>query len=500
MERKRKRFCRAGIFCLLSALLLGGCATGSEPPAGTTETRPRAYTEGPPESTVSETDRGRVTEAPTTSGEKQEELPKVDIEKSNAAQKYFAGTTDKNAVSYQAGEEIKFTVSLRADGALASCAKFKYILKADDGRQPEEGFADGKTGVFTLTTKLDIPGFVNLQVIACNKDGNALSGVNYFKGGAGVEIEKLQKAKAEPDDFDAFWHSQLAKLEGVTPELMEIREVTSPDAVFTVYAVKIRFTEQNTWGNYVSAYLSVPKNAKAGSLVLNVNYQGAGVSDLNKRCTKGQAMLTVSAHSMELGRDSSYYGGLMNSTLRDYPHAHNATRDTVYFREMVLRDIQAVRFMKQYFGESGADERFRGLWNSKQQLILSGGSQGGFQAVAVAALESGVSMLDINYPWLCDIGGCGTNGRMESTFMPTYTPALEYYDTVNFAKRLTCPTYIGIEGLGDDIATTTGVTVFWNSLNPGIVRRITYVQNQSHSHFPIGKTDKFTLNGTVTKN
>ena len=88
---------------------------------------------------------------------------------------------------------------------------------------------------------------------------------------------------------------------------MEIREVTSPDAVFTVYAVKIRFTEQNTWGNYVSAYLSVPKDAKAGSLVLNVNYQGAGVSDLNKRCTKGQAMLTVSAHSMELGRDSSYY-------------------------------------------------------------------------------------------------------------------------------------------------------------------------------------------------
>ena len=81
MERKRKRFCRAGIFCLLSALLLGGCATGSEPPAGTTETRPRAYTEGPPESTVSETDSGRVTEAPTTSGEKQEELPKFTAKK-----------------------------------------------------------------------------------------------------------------------------------------------------------------------------------------------------------------------------------------------------------------------------------------------------------------------------------------------------------------------------------------------------------------------------------
>lgn len=421
----------------------------------------------------------------------------MDIEKSNAAKKYFVGTTNKNAVSYKTGEEMKFTVSLRADGKLASCAKFKYILQADDGREPEEGYADGKTGVFTLTTKLDVPGFVNLQVIACNKDGDALSDVNYFKGGAGADIENIQKAKAEPADFDAFWQSQLAKLEGTAPELMEIKEVASPDAAFTVYYVKIRFIKRNTWGNYVSAYLSVPKDAKAKSLALNVNYQGAGIFELTKRCTKGQAMLTVSAHCMELGKDSTYYGGLMNSTLRDYP---NATRETVYFREMVLRDIQAVRFMKQYFGENGTDERFKGLWNAKQELILSGGSQGGFQAVAVAALESGVSMLDINYPWLCDIGGCGTNGRIASTFMPSYTSALEYYDTVNFAKRLTCPTYIGIEGLGDDIATTTGVTVFWNNLNPSIVRQITYVQNQSHSHSPVEEPDKFTLNGTVSKN
>lgn len=89
--------------------------------------------------------------------------------------------------------------------------------------------------------------------------------------------------------------------------------------------------------------------------------------------------------------------------------------------------------------------------------------------------------------------------RYNSTFMPSYTSALEYYDTVNFAKRLTCPTYIGIEGLGDDIATTTGVTIFWNNLNPSIVRQITYVKNQSHSHSPVEEPDKFTLNGTVSK-
>ena len=132
-------------------------------------------------------------------------------------------------------------------------------------------------------------------------------------------------------------------------------------------------------------------------------------------------------------------------------------------------------------------------------MILSGGSQGGFQAVAVAALEpDNIPRIDINYPWLCDIGGCGTNGRMASTFMPDYTPALEYYDTVNFGKRLKCTVVLSQEGLGDDIATTTGVTIFWNNLPTDIVRMITYVQNQSHSHFP-QKTDRYTLTKAAGK-
>ncbi len=440
-------------------------------------------------------------ENPSKDDEKQEELPKVDIEKSNATQKYFVGTTDKNAVSYQLGEEIRFTVRLYAGAELASCAKFKYVLKADDGRDVETGYADGQLGMFKLTTKLDVPGFVNLQVIACDGDGNEINGVNYFKGGAGADISNIQKAKTEPEDFDAFWQGQLKKLNDTAPDLLEAREVDSPDAAFTVYAVKIRFRKRNTWGNYVAGYLSVPKNAQLGSLSLQVGYMGAGIFDAGKSCNQGTATLIVSAHCLELGQDSTYYGGLMNGTLRSYFDAHNATRETVYFREMILRDIQAVRFMRRYFSTDGADERFRGLWNAERELTLTGGSQGGFQAVAVAALEpNDISMIHIDYPWLCDIGGCGTDGRIASTFMPTYTPALEYYDTVNFGKRLSCPVIIGIEGLGDDIATTTGVTIFWNNLNPSITRQITYVQNQSHSHFPIGETDKFTLYGIVSPN
>ena len=505
MGDKKKGIGRIGVLCLLGVLLLGGCGRRTDLPGDITKAEDPTSSGGistdAPTTDGAETSGETKPEESTKDNGTQEELPKVDIEKSNAARKYFVGTTDKDAISYQLGEEMHFTVSLYADEELASCDKFKYVLKADDGRTVETGYADGKTGVFTLTTKLNVPGFVNLQVIACNKDGNEISGVNYFKGGAGADIANIRKVKAEPADFDAFWKDQLAMLDETAPDLLEAREVASPDASFKVYAIRIRFCERNTWGNYVSGYLSIPKNAKAGALALKMVYMGAGIFDIEKVCTKRTATLVVSAHSLELGRDGSYYGGLMNGSLRNYFDAHNATRETVYFREMILRDIQAVRFMKQYFGAEGTDERFSGLWNAKRELTLTGGSQGGFQAVAVAALEpEDVTMLLIDYPWLCDIGGCGTNGRIASTFMPTYTPALEYYDTVNFGKRLTCTVIIGIEGLGDDIATTTGVTVFWNSLSPNIIRRITYVQNQSHSHFPIGKTDRYTLNGTASSN
>ena len=500
-----------GICCLLAALLLVGCGGKADPPVGTTNpgstgtqetpTKPGSGTSA--EKPTAEKPTGERPTEEVTTGKQEEVKPTVDIEKSKAAQKYFVGTTNKNAISYQLGEEMRFTVSLYAGNEPASCAKFKYILKADDGRDVETGYADGKTGVFTLTTKLDVPGFVNLQVIACNQAGVAISGVDYFKGGAGADIGNIKKAvAAEPADFDAFWKDQLAGLDGTAPELLEAREVESPNGSFTVYAIKIRFCTQNTWGDYVSGYLSVPKTAgSAKKLALNVTFMGAGVSDIKKVCTAGTATLVVSAHSMELGRDSSYYGGLMNSTLRDYPNAHNQTRESVYFREMILRDIQAVRFMKQYFGADGPDERFAGRWDTKKGVIVSGGSQGGFQAVAVAALEpDDIPRIDINYPWLCDIGGCGKNGRMASTFMPDYTSALEYYDTVNFGKRLKCTVVLSQEGLGDDIATTTGVTIFWNNLPTNISRTMIYVQNQSHSHFPKGKTDRYTQNGTVEKN
>ena len=75
-----------------------------------------------------DTEMDNDTDGDDDNGQVEVEMPKIDIMNSTASQKYFVGTTNKDAVSYKTNEEIIFTVKLQADGKLASCPYFKYTL------------------------------------------------------------------------------------------------------------------------------------------------------------------------------------------------------------------------------------------------------------------------------------------------------------------------------------------------------------------------------------
>lgn len=407
---------------------------------------------------------------------------KMKITELEAKNKYITGTTEQDAVSYRVGEEIVFNLELKADSKLAGCELFSWKLTADDGTS-SNGMADGRSGKLTIKTSISKPGYVYLQVTACDAGGKAISGVKMYNGGAGANIEEIEKIKDEPADFDAFWADQLKLLDGVSPELIECTEVSGASG-YKVYAVKVR-TYSGTWGDYVSGYLSIPQSAKPGSLKIRMWYNGHGVENPTIYYNADTALFNVCAHSIEIGRETSYYNNLKSTTLYDYAFKYNSDRETVYFREMILRDIQALRFMKQYFGANGSDPRFAGLWNGETIRII-GGSQGGFQAVAVAALEGGITEVEACAPWLCDIGGYGVDGRQKSLFMPSYTAALEYYDTINFAKRLrNCKVVINLVGLGDYTANPAGITALYNNLDPSVSKTLEFEQNRTHSAAPV---------------
>ncbi|MBQ9113225.1 MAG: acetylxylan esterase, partial [Clostridia bacterium] len=187
----------------------------------------------------------------------------------------------------------------------------------------------------------------------------------------------------------------------------------------------------------------------------------------------GYITLRINAHSFENGQPSSYYQNLKNGELRNYGFSASDYADPseAYFRDMILRNVQAFRYLKTL------EE-----WNGRD-AVLRGGSMGGFQATAVAALEGGASELSVHIVWMCDVSGRSV-GKLEG-WLPQYTDNLRYFDTVYFAARVTCPTNITNAGLADYTATPCGVTAYYNALN--CRKTLVFVQSADHSTAPIKK-------------
>ena len=396
---------------------------------------------------------------------KTEEFTVKSITETTASAKYFVGNTDKDAVSYKSGETMTFTVGLFADGEAVSCPKFSWSISGDDGKK-SSGTADGSSGEITLTASCDTAGYVHVIVKACDEKGSPLEGVDVFEGGAGADIEKIAVGEKEPSDFDAFWAKQFDALLEAEPKVLSSTPVKTAREGFEVYDVRINMGDADP----VSGYVAYPAGAEKGSLKIRAAFMGYGVASSRVTCMDGYIVFAVNSHSINNGETDEYYTNLRNTEFASYGFRadENGNPETVYFKKMVLRDVQALRYLMA-----------NPLWNGTD-VELTGGSQGAFQSIAVGAvMNKYVTRLDVAIPWMCDLGGINI-GRMRG-WRPDYTDAMGYFDTANFAKRIKCPIYIEA-GLGDYICPPSGVTAMYNGITAP--KKITFVQNRTHSYNP----------------
>lgn len=400
-------------------------------------------------------------------------------------ERYFICETSKDALSYEIGEEIIFNISLFAGGELSSCARFDWTMKGDDGKS-SSGSIEGSSGQLSLSTTLDNNGFVMVEVRAIGADGNEIDSSIRFSGAAGVHPELLTITKEEPEDFDEYWADAIAEMMAVAPDIIEMEEVEGKSG-FKAYKMKLACAGNEKWTGetYVSGYLTYPTNAAKKSLSIKATFQGYGVNSPSLSYSDSAITFAVCGHSIEVGLESSYYKDLQSGILsgHGWSNAENADGKNVYFRYMLLRDLQALRFMKEYFGADGLD-----LWNG-DSINLSGSSQGGFQVIALAALDKDVDSISAGVPWLCDIGGYTDGKKIKSSFRPDFAEGLGYFDSASFAKRITCKVSISA-GLGDPLCPPAGVAVMYNALN--CPKSLTFGQNQTHSYRP-PYGDKFTF-------
>ncbi len=398
-------------------------------------------------------------------------LPAVELTVSPAA-----GTIKLNDV---------ITFQVNGEAPAPGVTEFVYRLYAD-GAEFQSGKV--KLGEQVSVTAAE-PGFVLFSIHYMERETRKKI---YFRTCVGVAVDQIKPASEKPEDFAAFWREAKAELAAVP--LRAVLEPVRPPADagngIQVFDVKIDSVGQVP----VSGYLALPENAAPKSLPALVNFHGAGVRSAAMplcEAQRGILALDVNAHGILNGMPANYYAELNQTTLADYRRRNADDPRANYFRNLFLRTSRALEFIKS-----------RPEWDGRI-LIVSGGSQGGAQALAAAALDPQVTCCVAMVPAMCDHHGIlhhrraswpyfiqRKNGRVLS---PETVEAVRYYDVAFFASEIAPETECFLTlGLLDTVCPPSSVCAAFNSLRSR-QKQLYIAPGQSHTLTPdvFGLGDEF---------
>ncbi len=276
------------------------------------------------------------------------------------------------------------------------------------------------------------------------KGGNTGRNNGLYAVGAAVAPTEIQLSAPRPADFDAFWDGKLALQAQVPidPALTPV-ETDVPGVEMSMFAL-------DALGSKAHGYVARP--TAEGKYPALIMLQYAGVYALNAhadatRAAQGWLVLNVDSHD-KLPSDPS--GGIP----RSYNAVGNTDREKSYFLDMYLRDSRVLDYLAT-----------RPDWDGKT-VVLTGGSMGGQQSIALAGLRPDkVTTVAVCVPAGADADG-DLHGRKagypnwDSTNPDVMKTAL-YFDIANFASRIKAPVMAGF-GFIDTTAPPAGV---WTMLN-----------------------------------
>ncbi len=361
----------------------------------------------------------------------------------------FFGTTDKNPLEYEPGEKMIFSVQCLEDGTAVSGKKLTWKRTGDDGKTESGEAVSDAANPLKIETSINVPGFVRVQVFALDENGAPLGGEQrQFNGGAGALLDQIE-GTPEPADFDEFWNRQKEILAQV-PVKATLTPVDSGNENVLAFDVKVDCAGLAP----VSGYLCMPKDAKEKSLAAHVSFHGYGVGSAHKNVWLGKSKIyfDVNAHGILNGQSPEYYNTLKSTFLAGYGFSkeENAKPESALWTGMTMRVMRALQYVKTLPEWDG------------ENLLVSGGSQGGFQCLSAAGLDADVTEVEAYVPWMCDLAGKTNNKRLGGWF-PEWVDGLGYFDSTNHAKRIKGKVTI-YSGLGDYVCPPSGQVVLFKAI------------------------------------
>ncbi len=469
----------------------------------------------------------------------------------------LSGTTTEDSLSYKLGDEVIFVLRLTTNVTPTGCHHFKYTVLADDTDKTLTGTVSGASGYFAITVPADftlVAGSVRLQVNAEDSknglanslysNGKNSSGYSYI-GGAIIDLPNVTSDVPEPSNFEEFWKALIADLPDPTQRILSASIYKNGFAIFKMNGEYLQKIGQSaslaeTYDCYevflrcggsedrpAVGYITVPKNKLASGTQLPINvglnsYSG-GTSSRDGFFAVSESAICVRMHPQGMPLYYYHSGSFVDSGLKgDGPTGPNYrfgikgsdTQDpaTADLTKMLLRNVQMLRYLtdEQYDNkfpshtnltkdEKTAYQTMRDAFNGTV-VFAAGGSMGGFQNVATAALcamaaelptpffHGSVSTITVRCPWMCDpvavsrltgrLGGLGARVGSDGTKIDI--AGLAYLDTAHFGAHLPEGSSLHIEaGFADTTCPSSGIIALYNATT--VEKTLMFRQNKDHS-------------------
>ncbi|MCW5962825.1 MAG: acetylxylan esterase [Bryobacterales bacterium] len=345
-------------------------------------------------------------------------------------------STDRSDWRYEPGQPVRFRIVAVQDGHALSGVKVSYRIGPEmlPPRVEQTGTLTAD-GLSVEGGTMNEPGFLRC-IATVELNGKTYRGL----ATAAFRPEAIQPTQQDPADFEAFWAAGKAALAELPIDAKITPLPEHGNALADCYHVNLQNVGMGTAPSRFYGVLCEPKAPGKYPALLSV--PGAGVrpyAGLAEMAGRGVITLQVGIHGIPVTMEPAVYNSLGAGALTNYNTFGLDHRDRYYYRRVYLGCVRANDFLTTHPKWDGAN------------LAVTGGSQGGALAIITASLDPRVGGLAAYYPALSDVTGYlhnraggwphmfrATDGLMEHR-SPEKIKTSQYYDVVNFARRVRVP-------------------------------------------------------------
>jgi cephalosporin-C deacetylase len=257
------------------------------------------------------------------------------------------------------------------------------------------------------------------------------------------QLHEYRSSQVDPPDFDEFW-SETLQAGRRHPLALEVQKVDAGLATLDVYDV----TFAGYAGERIKAWLRVPAGTTAalptvvqfhgygrgrGEAIENLLWASAGYAHLELD-TRGQAWSGSRGSTPDLTGSGPQVPGFLTRGID--------SRESYYYRRLILDAVRLV--------DAAAELPV----TDASRVMVTGVSQGGGLALAVAGLVPGLRAVAARVPFLCDFPRAimitdSDPYKEIANYLSWYRGraaavlhTLSYFDGVNFIKRATAPVWL----------------------------------------------------------